>query len=160
MMKLMLVVSVLILSGCFQRSAFIEDRMADGINTDVGAVDEHAEVIEGDGSNGGPFFIPQESVDKNYNFDEVPTVRELTGYLTDYTYDEGTRLFYYTLKNALKTKEINFYANSRINYPPNILVTVLIEDNYLKSVKPYKTVLTRRKRSLIGAAKEYFIKVK
>ena len=158
-MKLMLIASIFVLSGCFQRSAFVENRMVNGKNTNVGTLNEHAEVLGSKNTKGGPFFIPQESVDKNYQFNEVPVTRELTGYLTDYRYEEDTRLFYYTMQNALKTKDISFYSNRRINYPSSQLVTVFIENNYLKSVKPYKTVLKKRKNSWIGAAKEYFIKV-
>jgi len=158
MMRVLLVFSIVVLSGCVQRSAFIQDRYVTSENTEVGSVNKHAEVLSSKSSKDKPFFIPQESVDENYNKEIVPKRRELTGYIVDREYDSDTRLFYYTIQNALRTKELSFYSHTRLNFPPKQLITVKLKDNFLESAKPYK-VITKRKKSWIGAAKEYFIKV-
>ena len=161
MMRILLVFGIVVLSGCVQRSAFIQDRYVSAENMDVGSINKHAEVLSSKDSKDKPFFIPQESVDENYKKDSnivVPKRRELTGYIVDSEYDSDTRLFYYTIQNALRTKELSFYSYQRLNFPPRQLVTVKLKDNFLESAKPYK-VITKRKKSWIGVAKEYFIKV-
>ncbi len=157
-MKVLLIITVLIFSGCFQRSAFVQTKRASSENMSIGHINKNAPIISTKKS-AQPFFIPQKtSVSKQ----PIATVkkRELVGYVSGGKYDSDVRLYYYTLTNALKSKSISFFSNKRISYPPTILLTVNLTNNYLTSIKPYHTVIKKRKKSWIGAAKEYFIKVK
>jgi len=158
MMKVLLIVGILIFSGCFQRSAFVRTKKASAENMSVGHIDKNAPIISNSKSD-KPFFIPQESIASNKPLATVKK-RELVGYVSGGKYDSDVRLYYYTLTNALKTKSISFFSDRRISYPSTSLLTVNLNNNYLESVKPYHTVIKKRKKSWIGAAKEYFIKVK
>lgn len=156
-MRVFLIVTVLFFSGCFQRSAFVQTKRASSDNMRVGHINKNAPIIENKKS-GQPFFIPQESISSRKTI-ATDSRRELVGYVSGGKYDSEVRLYYYTLTNALKTKSISFFSDRRLKYPPNVLLRVNLKNNYLESIKPYKTVIKKRKKSWIGAAKEYFIKV-
>ena len=157
-MKVLLVMTILIFSGCFQRSSFVQTKRATPDNMSVGYINKNAPIIK-EKKPEQPFFVPQKSVASKQPIATVKE-RELVGYVSGGKYDPDVRLYYYTLTNALKTKSVSFFSEKRVPYPPTTLLTVNLRNNYLQSIKPYHTVIKKRKKSWIGAAKEYFIKVK
>ncbi len=161
-MKFLLFVTILIFSGCFQRSAFVKEKPVTNENIKVGHIDRYAPIITvKKKEHGKPFFIPQESIENKQQIASSSVVeKELVGYIVDSNYDQDVRLYYYTLTNALRSKKIHFFSDRSINYPSTKLVRVQLKGNYLKSISPYHTILKKRKKSWINTAKEYFIKVK
>ncbi len=159
-MRVFFIFLVLVFSGCFDRSTFVSTRVATPENTSLIGVNKNNPIIKPKRGE-KPFFIPQNSNQKrDFYSNQTQNVRELVGYIANSSYDSDMNLYSYTLVNALRTKSIMFFANKKLFYPPNKLVIVKLRNNYLESIKLYYPVVKKRKKSWIGAAKEYFIKVK
>jgi hypothetical protein len=147
----------LVLSGCISKveNIFTYTKRATPQNMTVGRIKRDAPIIKEPKKEAN---VKKKVRYENLN-DKYQKGFEMVGYIVAIYKDPEFRdLYLYTFTDALKTEKIQFYSKKRLNYRSNVLIRVYIKDNFLIKAQRYRSVIGKRKRSLIDSAKEYFIR--
>ena len=146
--KSLLFIVVVLSLGC------TETRKASAKYTTVGGINANAPIIKEPKKKE---VQPTQEMEQKKFQTQLSDEYEKVGYIVNVQREPSSGLYVYTLTNALRTSQIQFYSKTELPYSERDLIRVYVKDNYVFKHDYYRTVNGKRQKSFLEAAKEYII---